>query len=297
MSESLQKNVTLGIYALVSRLPDGARRFLARLSATLAWHVHGTMRRVTETNLALCYPHMTRAEQQQLAKESLYHTIMTALEIPQIWTQPTSRSLQRISDVQGQALIDAARAEGNGVIIIAPHLGNWEYLGAYLASDYPMTTLYKPPRQAWLEEISLQGRSKAGGSIVPTNKKGVLAVLKTLKSGGITGILPDQIPEKGSGVAYVPLFGQTTATMTLIPSLLQRGNIVAVAGAALRQADGRFRIVLQAVPQALYSEDETIAAAALNQTVEQLVALAPAQYQWEYKRFRRGADGKKQKIY
>lgn len=293
----MQKRLTLAFFHLCALLPLPALHSLARLLAGLAWHGRTALRRITETNLALCYPDMPVHQRRQLARAAVTHTLLTALEIPRIWLQPVEKTLARIETVQGQALIDEARAAGKGVIVIAPHLGNWEALGYFLASHYPLTCLFKPQAEAWRNEIIFQGRSRCGTQLQPTSKKGVLGIVKALRAGGVTGILPDQIPDKGSGVEYVPFFGHPVATMTLIPSLLQRGNVVAVAGFAKRLANGHFSIVLQPVSQDLYAADTAVAATALNQAVEQLVALAPAQYQWEYKRFRRGPGGIKTGVY
>lgn len=292
-----QKKLTEGFFKLCALLPLPLLQGLAHLLAALAWHGRSVLRRVTETNLALCYPDKTPRERRQLARQSLYYTLLTSLEIPRIWYQPVDRTLAQVESIQGRELIDDARARGKGVIVIAPHLGNWEALGYFLARDYPITCLFKPQPSSWRNEIIHHGRSRAGTKLVPTNRKGVLAIARALKAGEVTGILPDQIPDKNSGVAYVPFFGRPTATMTLIPSLLQRGNAEAVAGFAKRLPDGRFRIIFQPVPQAIYHKDTNSAAAALNQTVEALIAQAPEQYQWEYKRFRRGSGYRKTAIY
>ena len=46
------------------------------------------------------------------------------------------------------------------------------------------------------------------------------------------------------------------------------------------------------LPEQLYSEDQVTAISALNDDAARIVALAPAQYQWEYKRFRMQPDGR-----
>jgi Kdo2-lipid IVA lauroyltransferase/acyltransferase len=297
MREFFEKTLILTVFALAARLPLAFRRPLARLISALIWHLRLDMRKATEINLALCFPHLSANEQKQLAKQSVFHTVMVALEIPVVWTQAPSKSLAQITAVEGKALLDQAQEQGKGVIVIAPHLGNWEYLGLFLGHYYQAVSLYQPPKRAWLEQVTRKGREQTGAKLVPTNKKGVLAILKALKAGGVTGILPDQLPERDSGTAFAAFFGQVTPTMTLIPSLLQRGNVVAVAGFAQRLDDGNFKIIFQAAPESIYDADETVAATALNQAVEQLVALAPAQYQWEYKRFRRGDNNQRRRLY
>ena len=297
MREYLEKALTLGFFSLAARLPFCLRRLIAASLHPIIWLMNLDIRRTTEVNLRLCYPQLSDKEHQQLAKDSIYHTLLLALEIPVVWTQTAEKSLTQIVSVEGKALLDEAKKQGKGVIVIAPHLGNWEYLGLYLGQHYQATSLYSPPKKQWLEATTRKGREKTGASLQPANKKGVLAVLRALKQGGVTGILPDQLPGKDGGAAYVSFFGQVTPTMTLIPNLLRRGNIVAIAGFAKRLENDQFKIIFQPAPDAIYDADETIATTALNQSVEQLVALAPEQYQWEYKRFRRGDQREKRRIY
>ena len=52
-------------------------------------------------------------------------------------------------------------------------------------------------------------------------------------------------------------------------------------------------MIVQEADQGIYSEDVSISLSALNSTVEQHVLSAIEQYQWEYKRFRKQADGSK----
>jgi KDO2-lipid IV(A) lauroyltransferase len=55
--------------------------------------------------------------------------------------------------------------------------------------------------------------------------------------------------------------------------------------AALRISGG-WELHFLPVSEDLYSEDIETSLAALNSGVEAIIALAPEQYQWEYKRFR-----------
>lgn len=297
MRETLEKALILTTFSLVAILPACVMRSLARVTSFFICLLRADMYRATEVNIGLCFPNLSAAEQKKLIKQSVFHTVMVALEIPKVWTQSAEKSLQQVVKVEGEELLQQAQQQGQGVVVIAPHLGNWEYLGLFLGQYYQSVSLYQPPKREWLENITRQGREKTGATLVPTNKRGVLALLKALKKGGVTGILPDQLPDRESGTAFVPFFGQTTPTMTLISNLLQRGDIKAIAGFAQRIGKGQFKIVFQSAPEVIYSADEVESATALNQAVEQLVLLAPEQYQWEYKRFRRGDNNQRRRIY
>ena len=53
-----------------------------------------------------------------------------------------------VGEGPGVALFDAALASGRGVIVAAPHHGNWELLNRWLAMKTPLAILYAPPESA-----------------------------------------------------------------------------------------------------------------------------------------------------
>ena len=108
----------------------------------------------------------------------------------------------------------------------------------------------------------------------------------------MVGILPDQLPAPEGG-DFAPFYGLPALTMTLVHSLIQRTGSLVVCGGAQRLDDGGFKLFFNEAPTAIYSEDKIESLTALNQAVEQCAAAAPAQYQWEYKRFRKQPDGVK----
>ena len=79
--------------------------------------------------------------------------------------------------------------------------------------------------------------------------------------------------------------------MTLLPRLAQRTGASVLFAFAEREADGRFRIRICAAEPAIADRDPGIATAALNRGVQTCVELAPAQYQWGYKRFSLRPEG------
>ena len=297
MKDTLKSKLAVCLLKLAALLPQAVIHLLARLITFMLWHTKSATRRITQVNIKQCFPHKSAADCQSLAYESIKHTALTGLEMPSVLIRPPSESVAKISQVSNQNLIDEAMAEGNGVIIIAPHLGNWEYLGQHLAHYYPITNLYKPSKIKAIDDIIIKGRKSNGSNLMPTNKRGVMGLLKALKRGEMIGILPDQIPEEANGTVFAPFFAENAATMTLISNFIQRTQAKAFAAFAKRLEDGSFEIVYQAVDAALYDENLQSSVNALNRTIEKLVMAAPAQYQWEYKRFKKGENGSRRAMY
>jgi Kdo2-lipid IVA lauroyltransferase/acyltransferase len=275
-------------------LPLPAARTLGSLIGRIAYALNGRGAKITRENLAICLPQLDPVARERLVKASLRETGKVGLEMCVILNNGQIPVQTYIRRIEGEDLAREALAKGKGLLIVAPHLGNWEILGLHLASLGDVVNLYQPPKLAALEQVIRQGREKSGAQLVPTNAKGVAALLKNLKNNGISGILPDQNPNDDSGGVFAPFFGEPAFTMTLIHKLIQRTGCTAVLAFAKRM-EGGFDLIYRAPPEAIYSEDQDVATAALNCGVEALVLEAPEQYQWEYKRFKKVAPGGKQR--
>ena len=277
---------------LLALLPLSAARGCGRLLGALAHWSGSRMRRTTDTNLALCFPALSPAARTHLAKTSLAHTFQAICETGAVWLWPAARTLDLVSDVEGLGLLQAAKAEGKGVLVLAPHLGNWEIFGLYLnvCGCGQSSQLYQAPHSPALDKLIFAARSRAGARMVNTDNKGVAELLKALRAGEIVGILPDQVPPAGSG-EFAPFLGVPALTMTLFTRLQQKTGARVVIGYARREAAG-FRVVFRAPDPEIYAADPAQSLAALNRSIELVVNEAPAQYQWEYKRFKRQPDGK-----
>ncbi|MFO8044262.1 MAG: lipid A biosynthesis acyltransferase [Halomonas sp.] len=259
---------------------------LSRIIGPLVHRFSRRERQVTEINLREAYPEQDETERRQLARASLTHSAATMLELGFAWMGDPARVEASILAVHGRELLDGARAEGRGVIVLAPHFGNWEVLNFWLSSHFPFTAMYEPPKIAELDAVTRQGRERMGASLVPTNPRGVAALLKALKRCEAIGILPDQEPDWGSGI-FAPFFGRLAYTATLLPKLVSRTEARVVTGVARRIPGRGFELHFLAADERVYATHEGESATGVNACVEAAIALDPAQYQWEYKRYRK----------
>lgn len=276
----------------VGRLPLGATRKLGSAMGSLTYALNVRSTKVTRTNLGLCLPHITGAAREKLVKESLQETGKVAAETCLIFSKSRPPIAELIRSVEGEDLARQALLKGRGLLILAPHLGNWEVLGQHLTSLAEVTNLYQPPKLEGLDDLIREGRERSGAKLVPTNAKGVAALLKTLKNNGISGILPDQNPNEEASGIYAPFFGHAALTMVLVNKLINRTGCTALLAFAKR-VDGGFHLIYREPPAAIYDADQATAIAAMNEGVEALIMEAPAQYQWEYKRFKKVAAGQR----
>ncbi len=280
-----------GLVRLLASLPFGLLGRLGAVVGRLAFWLRIPERRYALTNLALCFPGLSTGERLRLAGRSLIESAKTLAEMPGIWSRPVGFSTGLIREEQGRAVLDQTLAGGRGVIVAAPHLGNWEVVGHYLQLLGPTTSLYRPPRQAALESLMQRGRSSGGARLVPVGPAGVRALYEALRRGETAGILPDQEPRSAASGAFAPFFGVSALTMTLLSRLARKSGapVVFCFAERLNGATG-YRIHWLPAPEGIADTDPAVAAAALNRGVEACIRLCPEQYQWSYRRFKRRPD-------
>lgn len=276
---------------LLALLPLRVARTLGKVAGQLSWALQTRMAKTTLTNLRLCFPEKPEAESEALARLSLQHTCQTISEAGAVWLWPAAKTMALITEVEGLGLLQAIKTRGKGVLVIAPHIGNWEMLGLFLAvcGCGPAYELYQAPRSPALDKLIFQGRSRTGAHMVNTDNKGVAELLKALRRGEIVGILPDQVPLE-SGGEFAPFFGVSALTMTLLTKLQQKTGAGVLLCYTKRTTEG-FHLVIKDAAPGIDSESPATALLALNQSVEMAVRDAPEQYQWEYKRFKRQPEG------
>ncbi|MFP4649109.1 MAG: lipid A biosynthesis acyltransferase [Halorhodospira sp.] len=271
-------------------LPLPLLHALGATLGTLLAYLPNEAQRVARLNLALCFPHLRRRERRRLLRHSLAETGKAALELAPVLKRSPKRLERWIRGVHGASHVQEAIARRQGVVLLAPHLGCWELLNLWLAARYPLTALYRPPRQAALEPILIAARTRNGGRLAPADRRGVRSVLHALARREMAGILPDQEPE--GPAPFAPFFGFPAKTMTLAGRVAERSGATPVLAFAERLPRGRGFVLhfLPADPE-LAATDPQTATAALNRSIEACVQRAPPQYQWTYKRFSTRPDG------
>ena len=287
-----------GLLRLAGRLP---LRWLHAVGAGvgwLIWAMHAAPRRRAQVTLSLAITQSGAETRQALVRATLIESGKALLEVARIWNGDPARALALVREVRGAELFDAALQSGRGLIVAAPHLGCWELLNFWLCSRTPLAIAYRPPRMAALEPLLVKARGALAPEQVPAEgAAGVRKLFRRLSAGGVLGILPDQQPKQGEG-EFAPFFGTPASTMVLLSRLAQRtGASVLFAFAERLPRGAGYRIHVLPAPEGIADAHLPRAVAALNRGVELCVQLAPAQYQWSYKRYAIRPPGDTRKVY
>ena len=276
------------LFRLLGRLPLSLMQHVGGLLGWLVWLLSPAYRRRLESQARAA-----GFEPEQYRPAVAAIGTMVA-ELPWLWLRPSDRGVLHLVRWDGVELFEQALDAGNGVILALPHLGCWEMIGQSLAERYgptrgPLVALYRPARKAWLAPLVASSRNRPGLKAVPTSVSGVRSLIRVLRGGGYTAILPDQVPPAGQG-AWAPFFGQSAYTMTLLPRLAQQSGATVLLCWCERLEIGKGYVMhfepLDAPELHDAAATPESAATAVNAGMERLIRQAPGQYLWSYARYK-----------
>lgn len=267
-------------------IPLLSLRLLAHLPLPLVHFIGATL-----GILSLLRPRQRRLIAANLRQAGLYSPAMLLrasrefgkgmLELLPIWLRPLDKVTGWVREIHGWEWVEAARAQGRGLILLGPHLGCLELAGLTVASRLPITALYRRPRHAWAHAIMQAGRNRGHAHMVEPNLKGVRALLTALRRNEAAWVLPDQKANKGEGL-WLRFFGRWAYMPSLPYRLLASTGATPLLFHCERLAWGRgYRLVIEPLPP--LPEDMDAAGEQVNAALEALIRRLPAQYLWTYR--------------
>ncbi len=274
------------IFHFLARMPLPLMQRLGAVLGWLVWWLSPSYRRNFKANVQAAGVAWRDARPAVAAIGAM------VAELPWVWMRPHSAKLEGLVKWDGAEHFEAAMQAGKGAIIMSPHLGSWEIGAQAIAEKFgptygPMVALFRPARQAWLEPLVANARTRPYLDSAPTSLAGVRTLIRALRNGGYTAILPDQVPPLGQGV-WAPFFGRDVYTMTLLAKLAQQTGAQVIMTWCERLPVGQGFCMHMRPFDAPELKDTSVppevAAAAVNRGVARMVLDAPSQYLWGYAR-------------
>lgn len=208
-----------GLGRCLAALPEPVALGVASLVGSAMFHVRHQQRAMVSNNLrrVLDADASDEAILDRWAHRSFRAYARYWVEGARLGATPRQEVVQR-TFIQGlHHLVDGV-ALGKGVVLALPHIGSWEYGGAFLATqDLPMTAVAERLEPPELFEYFVEQRTAMGLTIVPLGAGSGSAVLGALRDGRLVGLLCDRDIE-GNGID-VEFFGEKT-TMPAGPATL-----------------------------------------------------------------------------
>ena len=273
----------IGLAAALARLPWGLQRWLGRRIGPLLMRLLASRRRVAARTNALCYPELDAAAQAALLRQNAEEVGIGLFEFARAWWGSVA-PMRRNVVIEGLDHLQAARADGRGVIIVSGHFVTLELAARLLCDHVPVAGMYRPHDGAVMEWAVKRGRLRYASAMF--TREELRPALRHLKQGGLLWFAPDQDTRRGDSV-FVPFFGRPAYSLTSTHQLARLSGAAVLAFAHVRTPDGGYRLRLSPAFADFPSADATADTARVMAAVETMVRAAPAQYLWLHRRFKR----------
>lgn len=273
---------------LSARLPQKWLLKVAKLACLACWPFLYRRRRVASTNIELCFKNLSFPERQELFNRNLLASVTGVLELFRAWYAP-SKVLSGMADIHGLERLQAAIAQGRGVLLLTGHFTHTE-LAVRLVSEamsLKIRGVVRRHNNNCLQQVFSEARSRVFGPDI--EKKDLRTLLKALRGGDVVVYSSDQ--NFNYQHAFIPFFGVPAATLTLTPSIVKRSGAVMLPLWCYRDGDGRYQIRIEETWTQWPSNDAIADTRRYMQELEAVVRAHPEQYLWAHKRFKTRPPG------
>ncbi len=280
--ESAYYFILLFIY-IGSLIPRSLVLPLGKFIGLVAYKLLPNPRRKALRNLNSAIGKRFNAEEMhEICRRNFQHWAISLFEVIGLLKVRTATELSPKVKVRNLELLNESLKDGKGIILLTPHLGNWEITAAYLSlMGYKFAVLAKEVYDLRLNDILLKIRG--GRKIVNIPRDSIFTAVKYLKTGYILGILPDQATNV-SGIyidffsrpAYTPIGPAKLSIKTKIPMLLFYNY---------RDAGGKINIVFDSILENYSNEEELTLK--WSRKFEEYILKFPEQWVWLHDRWKK----------
>jgi len=285
MSEALVR-FALMLMRAVSRLPYPVVRRLGEVAGAMAWVLAVPRRRVTRTNLRMCFPQWSESRRTAVARGHFRYFMRSFFERFIFWYGSPER-IRALCRLEG--LEHFERQRGRPVILLGPHLVGLDAGGIRFSLDFPCASMYAAQKSRALNDAMTRGRTRFNSGPMLLRTEGLRPAVKVLRDGVPFYFLPDMDLGARDAV-FVPFFGVPAATVTSVARLARITGAAVVPLVTTMADDGyvaRFYPAWEDFP----GDDLEAATRRMNAFIEERVLEMPEQYLWSHKRFKTRPPG------
>ena len=284
--------IRLGLFVLwlLHLLPLALLAGVGRVTGTLLYPLARARRKVSLTNLKLCFPEWSEAERERVARAHFQVVARCFLEHGILWWSSKER-IQQFVRVEGLEHWQAV--QGKPVIWLAPHFAGLDMGGSRIITEWRGVSVYSAQKNPLFDRVVRNGRTRFVTPVLFSRQDGIRPVVKAMRDGLPLYYLPDM--DFGARDAlFVPFFKVPAATITGLSRMARLARAVVVP-AVTRQLPGSQGYVLQFYPawENYPTDDVEADTRRMNAFIEDRVREMPEQYYWVHKRFKTRPPGER----
>lgn len=264
-----------------------SRKF-ANVLAFIFFYLIRIRKEVVLENLTFAFPDYDKEKIKEIAYQNFKSICITLVEILSLpWIK--KEQVNNILAFDNPDLLISKFKEGNGLIVLSGHFGNWEYvatLGACIL-NVKFNVVVKPQRNPYVDRWMNNYRTKWNNEVIPLGPS-IRNVYSVLINKGILAMVADQRGPEDS--IKLDFFGRKTSVYTGPAILSLKSNAPLIFGITIRQKDFSYKVHLTEISRDNLPEDYDEKVKVLSERIlrhlEDLIRQYPEQWLWMHKRWK-----------
>lgn len=264
-----------------------SRKF-AYILTLLFYYLIPIRKKTVLENLKIAFPQKSISELKYLALKSYHNFCISMVEIL-LMPYLSKEKVASLVELKNSDLLLQKYNQGNGLIVLAAHFSNWEYIAASipLQINVPVYIVVKNQRNPFVNDWINKARTKWGNKVIPLGVS-IRTTYSVLKNKDILAMIADQRgPEDGLKLEF---FGRLTSVFTGPAILSLKTNAPLLYLIPIRRPDYSYFAEVYQVDQSNLPEDFDEKVKVLSERMikylEKIITQYPEQWLWMHRRWK-----------
>ncbi len=271
-------------------LPRAWALALARQAGRAGYFLISRQRKKILENLKQAYGDTKKPEEMEaIGQQVMGHMLQTGVDFLRLSRMPKEKIASLVDVGDAFSLCKDILQEGKGLIIMTPHMGNWELLaGIFSLQGFHGAVvgkqIYYEPYNRWIV-----GLRQAVGVYTIYSHEAVRGIRDHLRKNEIIGLLPDQDMDSVRGV-FVDFFGKSAYTSVAPVKLAVSNQAPILTAFLIRTAGDRYRLLVGKLIRPKIEGDRDLAIRQYTEewmhNFEEVIRQHPEQWAWMHNRWK-----------
>ena len=263
-------------------------QFTAKLKGKFFYYVIPIRKNTAKENLKLAFPGISDKEINTIVK-GCYVNVITVIAEFFYMNKLSMDKLGKLLKVENIGLIEEKLKNGNGLIFISGHYGNWE-LTAYGVPKLINSSLNVVVKEQTNKRVNegIEKIRSSGGNRMLDMRNSIREILTILKNNGMVAMLGDQSAPKEN--VKVDFFIKGVPTFEGTAKIAIKTGAAVLFGISVRNDDGTYRLTFHEIDTSKYKDTSEENVKALTQEHTDLlvkyIKQRPDHWLWFHRRFK-----------
>ena len=271
---------------IISKVPFAALYFVADAFYLLNKYVIRYRYDVVRNNLRNAFPDRSDRELSTLT-EQIFRNLADVLVETIKGIAISREELESRMEINIPQSIQALANQGQPLMFLSAHYGNWEWLALYCSIHLPrpIMSAYQPFHNQRFDDFMLKTRTRFGGTMVSATDL-IRQIIKQRKIIKALALLIDQTPARHERKYWTKFLNQDTAFIDGTDSLAFLTGMPVVLVSMKRQKRGHYEVSLKLIAEPPYSKKDQTVVKRYARELEATILSDPSNWLWTHRRWK-----------